>query len=77
MVVRLRKRCAGVRARSWIPDIVCWFRLGSVAFSVNFHAASAYKSKMRRTCVLKTALDLAAAAVYIEWEVAGNQMLVI
>ena len=39
-----------------------WFMLGCVAFSVYGDAASADKCKMRRICVLKTALDLAAAA---------------
>ena len=35
--------------------------------SVYCHAASAHKCKIRLICVLKTALDLAAGALCIEW----------
>ena len=39
--------------------------LGCVAFSVYCHAAGADKCKIRPSCVLNTALDLAAAALYV------------
>ena len=48
-------------------DTVCWCTLSCVALSVYCHAASAHKCKMRRICVIKTALDLAAGALCIEW----------
>ena len=41
--------------------------LGCVAFSVCCDAASADKCKMRRICVLNTVVDLAAAALWVEW----------
>ena len=50
-------------------DTVCWFMLGCVAFSVYCHTGSPYKCKMRLSCVLNSALDLAAAALCIEWGV--------
>ena len=49
-----------------------WFMLGYVAFSVYIHAAGEDKCKMRRTCVLNTALDLSAAALCIEWGMGGS-----
>ena len=51
---------------------MCWFMLGCVAFSAYCHAGGADECKMRRVCVLKTALDLAAAAVWNEWEMGGK-----
>ena len=43
--------------------------VGCVAFSVYYHAGSADKCKMRLSCVYDTAVDLAAAALCIEWRV--------
>ncbi|CDI82342.1 hypothetical protein EAH_00066070 [Eimeria acervulina] len=40
---------------------------GCVAFSVYCHTGCANKCKLRRICVLKATLDLAAAALWIEW----------
>ena len=40
-----------------------------VAFSVYCHTECAHKCKMKLSWVLKTALDLAAAALCIEWRV--------
>ena len=65
----LRKRCAGVGEREWRLDTVCWFMVGCVAFSVYCDAASAEEYKMTLACVLETALDLAAAALWTEWGV--------
>ena len=67
LVVRLRKRCAGVRVRWWRLDTVCWFMLGCVAFRSYRHAAGAHICKISLKGVLKTALDLPAAALCIEW----------
>ena len=53
-------------------DTVCWFMLGCVAFCVYCHAASAQKCKMRRLCVLRTALDLSAGTLSIEWGMGGS-----
>ena len=53
-------------------DTVCWFMLGCVAFSVYCHTGSADKCKIRQSCVLNTALDLAAAALCIGWWVGGR-----
>ena len=69
LVERLRKRCAGVRARYLRLHTVCWFMVGCVAFSVYCHAGSEHKCKMRLSCVLNTAVDLAAAVLCIEWRV--------
>ena len=44
-----------------------WFMLACVAFSVYCHAGGADKCKLRRSCVLNSALDLAAAAFCIDW----------
>ena len=52
---------------------MCWFMLGCVAFSVYCDTASADEWKMRRICVLNTALDLAAAALCIDWVRGGSQ----
>ena len=41
--------------------------LGFVACRVYCHIAGADKCKLRLRCVLNTALDLAAAALCIEW----------
>ena len=46
--------------------------LGCVAFSVQCHTGGAYKCKIRRSCVLKAAVDLAAVALCIDWLVAGR-----
>ena len=43
-----------------------------VAFSVYCHTGSAHKCKIRLSCVLNTALDLAAAASCIGWRVGGS-----
>ena len=51
---------------------MCWFMLGCVALSVYFHSAGADKCKTKLTGVLNTALDLAAAALCIEWGVGGS-----
>ena len=51
--------------------------LGCVAFSVYCDAASADKCKMRLSCVLNTALDMAAAALCIEWRVGISEVGVI
>ena len=72
LVVRLRKRYAGVRALQCRLDTVWWFMLGCVAFSVYCHTAGAHKCRMRRICVLKTGLDLAAAALCIAWGMGGS-----
>ena len=61
-----------MRALGWRLDTVCWFMLGCVAFSVYCHTGCAHKCKMRRICVLNTALDLAAATLYIAWVVEGK-----
>ena len=53
-------------------DIVCWFMLVCVAFSVYCHKGSEHKCKMRLSCVLNAALDLAAAAMCIGWRVGGG-----
>ena len=53
---------------------MCWFMLGCVAFSVYCHTGCAHKWKMRRICVSRTALDLAAATLCIEWPVGGSQV---
>ena len=50
-------------------DTVCWFMLVCVAFSVYCHTGSEHKCKIRQSCVLNTALDLAAAALCIGWRV--------
>ena len=47
-------------------DTVCWVMLVCVAFSVYCHTAGADKCKMRVSCVLNTALDLASAALCTE-----------
>ena len=67
LVVRLRKQCAGVRALGWRLYTVCWFMLCCVACSIYCHAASAHKCKIRPSCVLNTAFDLAATELCIEW----------
>ena len=72
LVVRLRKRCAGVRARWWRLATVWFFMLGCVALSVYFHSAGADKCKTKLTGVLNTALDMAAAELCIEWGVGGS-----
>ena len=41
--------------------------LGCVAFSVFCHAAGADSYRMRHSCVLDTAWDLAAVVLCIEW----------
>ena len=69
LVLRLRNRCAGVRAWQWRVDTVCWFMLGCDAFSVYCHTGSAHKCKERLRCELNTALDLAAAALCIDLRV--------
>ena len=51
--------------------------LGCVAFSVYWHTGCAHKCKMRRIGVLKTGLDLAAAALCIEWGMGGSYIRVI
>ena len=71
LVVRLRKRCAGVGEREWRLDTVCWFIVGCVAFSVYCHTDCAHKCKIRPSGVLNTALDLAAAEFGIEWGLVG------
>ena len=53
-------------------DTVCWLMLGCVAFSLSCDAASADECKMRRICVLNTALDLAAAALWTKSGVSGK-----
>ena len=53
------------------------FMLGYVAFSVYCHAGGAHKCKTQLTCVLWTALDLAAAALCIAWGVGGSKVKVI
>ena len=58
-------------------DTVCWFMLGCIAFSVYWHAAGADKCKMRLSCVLETALDLAATAWCIERRMGESSMRVI
>ena len=55
-------------------DIVCYFMLGCVAFSIYCHTGSADKCKIRPSCVLNTALDLAAAAHRIDWGLGGRQV---
>ena len=65
-MVRLRNRCAGVRAGQLRVDTVYWFMLVCVAFSVYCHTGCAHTCKLRLRCVLNTALDLAAAALRIE-----------
>ena len=77
LVVRLMKRCAGVRVRWWRLDTVCWFMLGYVAFSAHVHAAGEDKCKMRRSCVLNTAFGLSGGALCIEWGMEGSLMGVI
>ena len=72
LVVRLRKRCAGAHVRWWRLATVCLFMLGCVAFSIYCHTGGPDKCKMRRICVLNTALDLAAAALCIAWRVGGS-----
>ena len=47
--------------------------LGCVAFSVMCHTGCAHKCKIRLSCVLNIALDLAAAALCIEWVVLGSK----
>ncbi|CDI83076.1 hypothetical protein EAH_00068280, partial [Eimeria acervulina] len=54
----------------WVGDGVN-LNGGFLALSVYCHAASADECKMRRIRVLKTALDLAAAALSIEWGMGG------
>ena len=76
-VVRLRRRCAGAHSRLWWLDTVWWFMLGCVAFSVYCHAAGAHRCKIRLSCVLRTALDLAAGALCIEWGMGGSKVKVI
>ena len=49
-------------------DTVVWFMLVCVAFSVCCHTGGADKCTIRLSCVLNTALDLAAGALCIEWE---------
>ncbi|CDI81617.1 hypothetical protein EAH_00062250 [Eimeria acervulina] len=69
LVVRLRKRCGGVRAGYLVVRLAK--RCGGVrcvALSVYCHAASAPKRKQRRIVVLRTALDLAPASVQAEKE---------
>ena len=61
--------------RGW--NTVYLFMLGYVAFSVYCHAAGAHKCKMRLSCVLTTAFDLAAAVLCIECKVGGSLMGVI
>ena len=56
---------------------MCWSILGCVAFSVDCHTDGARKCKMRRIGVLKTGLDLAAAALCIEWGMGGSYIRVI
>ena len=56
----------------WRLDTVCWFMLGCVAFSVYCHAGGADKCKIRLICVLRTALDLAAGVLCIEWGIGGS-----
>ena len=51
---------------------MCWFMLGSAGFSVCCHTGGAHKFKIRLSCVLNTALDLAAAAFLIGWRVGGK-----
>ena len=53
---------------AWM-DTVCWFMLVCVAFSVYCHTGCAHKCKLRTSCVLKRAFDLAAAAFGIAWGV--------
>ena len=48
-------------------DTACWFMLGCVAFIAFSHTACADECTVRLSCVLNTALDLAAAALCIEW----------
>ena len=51
----------------WI--LFFWFVVGCVACGVYCHAGGADKCKMRLSCVLNTAVDLAAAGLCIEWRV--------
>ena len=74
LVVGLRKRCAGVRARSWRLDTVCWFMLLCVAFSIYYYTGCAHTCKIRRSCVLNTALDVAAASLCVEPRVRGSKV---
>ena len=53
-------------------NTVYWFMLGCVAFSVYCHADGADKCKITRSCALDIALDLAAAALCIEWGMGGT-----
>ena len=53
-------------------DTVCWFMLVRVASSVYCHTGSEHKCKIRLSCVLSTALDLAAAPLCIGCWVGGR-----
>ena len=46
--------------------------VGCVALSEYWHTEGMHKCKMRRSCVLNTALDLAAAALCIDWGLGGG-----
>ena len=76
-MVRLRKRWAGVGGRQWRLDTVCWLILGCVAFCVYCHTGGADKCKIRLSCMLTSALGLAAAALCIGWRVRGSQLRVV
>ena len=71
-VVRMCRRCGCVPARKWRLDTVCWFMVGCVALRVYCHALGSHKCKMRLSCVLNTVVDLAAAALCIDWPGGGK-----
>ena len=58
-------------------NTVYWLMLDCVAFSVFCHAAVAHKCKIRLSCALNAALDLAAAALCIAWGLRGSKVEVI
>ena len=72
LVLRLRRRCAGVRAWQWRVGTACWFMLRCVPFSVYCHAAGAHKCWMRCIRVLKSGSDWAAGALCIELGLGGS-----
>ena len=53
-------------------DTVCWLMLVCVAFRVYCHTGSEHECKIRQSCVLNAALDLAAAAMCIGCWVGGR-----
>ena len=71
-MVRVRKRCGGVRAREWGLDAARWSMVGCVACGVYCNAASEHKCKMGRACVLSTTVDFAAGALCIAWGDGGK-----